>query len=219
MKTVQDLRERCNNIKDEQREEVRKTIEYWLEEIVIPKNVPWRAVIGNRRCKPVPIHKDFSAIKKCKYGEIKSSWGLVCWPNFEDEIIRECIESLGFVIGTRSNNLAISVMPYEKGKPLTFAQECVKKVNDNYSLYCQREKNKAEELFPEIIEELYNTSIYKIQENDDCVIFKNFEFSKIINKECVKFCRRLLRKKGIKPYYEKVDGKMKYIGMAVMKEF
>ncbi len=218
MKTVQELRERCNNIREEQIEEVRKTIEYWIEEVVIPKNVPWRAVIGNRRCKPVPIHKDFSVRKKNINGIILKN-GEICWPNFEDEIIREYIECLGFVIGKRSDYLAISVPPHEKGKTLTFAQECVRKVNDNYSCYCQREKSKAKELFSEVIEEIYNTSIYEIQENDDCVIFKDFKFSKKVSKECARFSNRLLRKNGIKPYYEEVNGKRKYIGLAVMKEF
>lgn len=218
MKTVQDLRKKNSLIYDEHKEEIKRTIEYWIDKKVIPSHRPWRAVIGNKRCKPIPIHRDFAPMSKKRsiHGDMEDLLYGIMWPDFEESEIREHIESLGFVIGTRSKYLAISVPSTKNGESLTFAQGCAKKVNDNYSRYCQKEKHKAEEIFPQFIEKMYNTPTDNIKIGDNCVIYKGFMFSKRVSQECATFCYRLLKKEGIEPYYEEIEGKKKYKGMAVM---
>ena len=105
----------------------------------------------------------------------------------------------------------ITVPVYEKGKPLTFAQEYVRKINHNYSLYIAGERKKAREIFDEIITELSHMPIEKIARGKDFTLFEGYKNETEIGPECARFCGNLLKKAGIEKYYEDRE----YKGMAV----
>lgn len=221
MKTLEDLRQKCKEIAEkEHREAVKESIEYWMMNKAIPKHRVWRAVIGNKKCKPVPIHRDFSYRSRreepYKNSAMVDQLGYVMWPDLEYEEIKRHLESLGFVIGNLSEKLALSVPAPKKGEPLTFAQKCVKIINQQYSLYVEEEKIKAKNVVEDFITELYNTPDDKIRRGNGCTIFEDFVYSKTISKECCRFCNRYLKQNGIIAYYEDSDGRQVYEGVAVM---
>lgn len=169
MITVNDLRERCKKIHSNRRKKVECVLESWLKESFIFKNRPWRAVIGNKRCKPIPIHRDILSYRDNTH--------FLCWPDLPEHEIREILEILGFVIiGAK---LSLAVPPLEKGKPLTFAQEWVKRINYNYSLYIRNERMLAEKSYNDIISLLYNAPDKSIRICDGYVLFEGVNISNI----------------------------------------
>lgn len=194
MKTVEELRQYCNDIHARRREAVLIVLENFLERDFLYSHRPWKAVIGNRKCKPIPIHRYI--LKTSRPG------ATLVWPDLPLDEIIEIIESLGFVV-TSSENLRIVVPPCPKGKPLTFAQEWVKRINYNYSLYVDKQKRRAKELYPEFISQLSETPFTKIKRGNNCTFFEDFSFRNPKEEYdfiFYRYLKNLLAKDGIIPY-------------------
>ena len=81
MSNAKELRERCNQLREERREELKSVLNRYAQEYFSTK--PCRAVIGNKKCKPIPIHKSiFDFERKSIYHE-----GCLVWPNFSKDQI------------------------------------------------------------------------------------------------------------------------------------
>lgn len=211
---VEKLRELCNEIHQERIEEVKIVLECWLADF-IKDNRPWRAVIGNKKCKFIPMYRYFSYERIRNLRDEKKFYSRY-FPDLPNEEIKEIIEGLGFVVFesryyNTEGHFCIAVPAYEKGKPLTFAQEYVRKINHNYSLYIAGERKRAREIFDEIITELSSMPIEKVTRGNGFTLIEEYKYETKINPECARFCRNLLKKAGIEEYYE--DGE--YKGMAV----
>ena len=137
MTTINELRQYCERLSNERREELKSALNNYFSSTFIEGHRPFRAVIGNKRCKPIPIHRSFMM----KSVESVYSYEMT-WPNYSEELIRRELENLGFVI--TQNQISISVPPHKKGTTLTFAQKWVKKINDSYSEFCANEKSLEE---------------------------------------------------------------------------
>lgn len=207
MSTTKDLQKFIEKLRTEReneaKAEIEKRLEKFFQEFFIEAHKPWRAVIGNKRCKPVPIHYHISFYKdSC----IDENW---MWPDMPESFIREQIEKLGFVL--TESPMCISVPAYNDGT-VTFAQEWVKKINHSYMVYCQNEKKMAAKLYPEYIDELINTPNEKIKICDGYVLFEEFKFSKVISRKCAHFLQRIIAEDGF-IFEVKKDGK--YVGTGV----
>lgn len=216
-KKVKKLRELCNEIHQERREEVETVFKCWLADF-IKDNRPWGAIIGKKRFVAIPMYKSFSNERIRNLRNEKKFFDRYL-PDLPNEEIKEIIESLGFVVfeskyHESEGHFCIAVPAYEKGKPLTFAQEYVRKINHHYSVYVQEEKRKAEKLFDELITELRKMPIEKIKRCKGFTLFEGFKLEKTVSPICGLHCRRLLKKSGIEDYYE--DGE--YLGVAVKDE-
>lgn len=218
MATIEELREFCNQVREQRRNDIEAILNDYLETYFIAKPRPWRAVIGNKKCRPIPIHRKFYAAEKTRKPYVKkepTTCDFFSWPDLPEAEIREVIESLGFVI-TKSC-ISISVPAHEKGKPLTFAQKWVKKINDNYAVYVVTERKKARAYFDALICALCTTSVEKIKICDDYTLFEDFEFDfefkTPVSTVCYNYIKKLLVDNGIKNYLE--EGK--YKGIRVMK--
>lgn len=216
-KKVEELRELCNKIHEERRKEVETVFKCWLGDF-IKDNRPWRAVEGNKRCKPIPMYKSFS-YKRIRNLRDEGKFFSRYFPDLPNKEIKEIIEGLGFVVFESryydtEGNFCIAIPACEKGKPLTFAQEYVRKINYNYSLYIAEEKKKAREIFDEIITELSNMPIEKITRGKGLTLFEEYRYQTVVSRECARFCKRLYEKNGIKEYYE--DGE--YKGICVLDQ-
>lgn len=196
MATVDNLREHCKELRKKREEELKTVLDDYFDENFITKHRPFRAVIGNKKCKPIPIHNSFGT---CRYQ----------WPNFSEELLRHELENLGFVV--TKNQISIMVPPYEKGEKLSFAQEWVKKINHKYSEYCNSEKKVAKEMYSNYIEELLSIDPVRVKTYDEYTLFCNFKFEVEISSKCTTFIKRLMLRDRIEPYYE--DGQ--YRGMKV----
>lgn len=206
MTTANELRKHCENIRTERNEELKTILSDYFESTFIVAHRPFRAVIGNKKCKPIPIYRSFLTYSggKILYYKIKM-------PNFSEELLRKELENLGFVI--TKNRISITVPPCEKGAKLSFAQEWVKKINDSYSEYCDNEKKKAMEIYSHFVSALLSTPAESILTYDEYTLFCDFKFDCEISFKCATFIRRLMLHDRIEEYYE--DGK--YIGIKVYK--
>ena len=195
MTTVEELRQHCQRLALEREEELKEVIEDYFLATFIAANRPFRAVIGNRKCRPVPIHQTFIELScnELLCHEVK-------WPNLSEELIRKGLENLGFVI--TKQEICVSVPPYKKGSKMTFAQEWVKKINDNYSDYCAYEKKKAKEAYSEFIAALVSVPKESIMTFDEFTLFCDFKFEGEITKKCLKFLKKMLVRDGIEEYFE-----------------
>ena len=67
MSTTKDLQKFIEKLRTEReneaKAEIEKRLEKFFQEFFIEAHKPWRAVIGNKRCKPVPIHYHISFYK------------------------------------------------------------------------------------------------------------------------------------------------------------
>lgn len=206
--TIESLRSFCNKVHEQRREDVKKALTDWLEEFIL-KNRRWRAVIGNKKCKPISIHRNFYSNKKSRKPYIKPPVNMYSptryyWPDLSDAEIKEIIRSLGFVVSGGPGEfwaMAVSVPKPEKGKSLTFAQEWVKKINHNYSLYCAKEKENAKKYFKEIISDLCNMPIEQVKTESDRVLFEGYQFKTPVSSKCHNYIRAEMAKNGIKEYY------------------
>ena len=142
MTTAKELRQHCEKLRENRKQELKLVLDSYFESMFIVGHRPFRAVIGNKKCKPIPIHRDFLAFS----GETVLNYKIQ-WPNFSEELLRKELENLGFII--TKNRICISVPPYEKGAKLSFAQEWVRKINASYSDYCANEKKIANDEFLE----------------------------------------------------------------------
>lgn len=206
MTTVNTLREHCSNLYFEREKNLQSILSEYFESAFIGKHKPFRAIIGNKRCKPIPIYRDFAF-------SIQEAYGFkLVWPNFSEETLRKELSNLGFVIA--ENRISISVPPHKKGEKMTFAQEWVKKINHSYSVYCANEKKLAEELYPDVIKKLHFTPAENIITYDGYTLFRNFRYERSISRKCATFIRRLMVRDGIKECFENGE----YKGMIVLKQ-
>lgn len=206
MTTAKELREHCDKLRSKREEDLKSILNDYFESSFIEAHRPWRAVIGNKRCKPIPIHRDFyssDATSFCR--EFK-------WPNLSEDLLRKELEELGFVI--TEHRISLTVPACEKGKKLTFAQEWVKKINSSYSQYCLNEKKKANELYSEFISKLHSTSAESVKTYEGYTLFEGFKFETEISAKCATYIRALMSHDGIEEYYE--DGK--YKGVRVLQQ-
>lgn len=203
-----DLRKFCENLKDERISEIRKTLEKYFEEYFLSGTPrPWRAITGKRKCRPIPIYRSIL------YYESESIYSLK-WPNISKEIIYKELENLGFnVIVDESEKILLTIDPLEKGEKLTFAQEWLKKINHNYSMYCAGEIKLAKELYPQYIEKLIATPKEKIEIYEDYTLFRKFCMNMSISRKCVNHLEKMLKAEGIE---EVMDENRKYIGVKVL---
>lgn len=205
MGTVNALREHCTNLHVKREKNLKSTLSEYFESAFIGKHKPFRAVIGNKRCKPIPIYRDFAF-------SIKDAYGFkFVWPNFSEETLRKELSNLGFVV--TENRISISVPPYKKGEKMSFAQEWVKKINHSYSVYCSNEKKMAEELYPDVIKKLHSTPTENIITYDGYTLFCNFRYEHSISRKCATFIKRLMLRDGIKECFENGE----YKGVMVLK--
>lgn len=213
--TVEDLRKLCDQVHNQRKEDVKAILTDWLEYSFMTSPKPWRAVIGNKKCKPIPIHRSFPSYKlRESYQKIEREPinNYFHWPDLPDKEIREIIESLGFVIAEHA--LSISVPAFEKGKPLTFAQEWVQKINNNYSFYVRTERKKARTYYLELISQLCTTPITNIETCDEYTLFEDFKFEPIMSRKCNRYLKKLLLENGIEEFYEE----KKYKGIRILRQ-
>lgn len=208
MSTIKDLQDFIEKLRIE-RENVAKLqiealLENFFQQSFIEGHRPWRAVIGNKRCKPVPIHHHIGFYKESSID--KDSM----WPDMPESFIREYLETLGFVL--TKGEICVSVPAYKKGEPLSFAQKWVRKINHSYSEYCVNEEKRAVEMYSDFIQELIETPVEKIKIRDGYVLFEKFKFSKELSRKCYHNMKRTMKEDGY--IFEVYDDK-KYIGVGV----
>lgn len=231
MTTVEDLRNRCKalykqfldeeQIHELRRQEVVTILNDWLE-LFISEHHVWLAIDGNKRCVPIPIHRFFSKDKRLEttYTEYKekNSWNnhYFLWPDLPGNEIGKIIEGLGFIIhGFTLSYMSLSVPPYEKGQPLTFAQKWVRKINHSFSVHIADERKKAKYCYQSLVSQLYGTPVKKIEVCKEYVLFKDFCLLKpTMSTRCAAYIRALMHKDGMKELWE--DGK--YKGICVFYE-
>lgn len=211
---LEKIRNLCDNLLTQRKEEVKLILSDWLEYCFIRVNKPWRAFVGKRKFRPIPIHRSFSLAKLTepyKQGTIYKSWSYFSWPDLPDSIIIEVLENLGFVVS--GPRICLSVPIHKKGEPYTFAQEWVKRINHNYSLYVASEKKLAKTYYSMVLSDLCNYPHEKILSRDGYTLFSYFTFETELNrsKKCNFTLFQLLKGVGIEPYFE--DGE--YAGLRV----
>ena len=194
MTTAKQLREHCDQLRIQREEDLKSILSDYFESSFIEAHRPWKAVIGNKRCKPIPIHRDFLGYK-------------FKWPNLSEDLLRKCLESLGFVI--TEHRISLTVPACEKGKNLTFAQEWVKKINSSYSQYCVNEKKTANELYLKLISDLRSVPSESVKTCEGYTLFEEFKFEPEISAKCATYIRALMCRDGLEEYYE--DSKYKGI--------
>ena len=204
MFTVKELRQYCEQLHNERKEELKSVLNDYFERAFITRHRPFKAVVGNKRCKPIPIHRGFLVFSRKAVLNYK-----IQWPNFSEDLLRKELENLGFII--TNNRISISVPPYEKGAKMSFAQEWVKKINASYSDYCANEKKIANEMYSEFILALRSIPAESIRIYDGYTLFCDFKVDYKISSKCATFMKRLMKRDGIAECYE--DGK--YMGIKV----
>lgn len=201
MNTVKELREYCEILRFNREEELKNILNDYFNIVFIKSHKPWRAVIGNKRCMPIPIHCDFCSINDKSTYSRKRDWGWKFnWPNMSEELIRKQLVSLGFVV--TENQICISVPYYENGKNLTFAQEWVKKINYSYSQYCADEKKKAMEIYKELLAKLMLLPSENILTFEKYTLFSEIKLERSVSNECNKHLKKFMANDGIEEYYE-----------------
>lgn len=218
MATAQELREHLQDASTGKTEALKAVLNAYFEYSFIKAHKPFRAVIGNKKCKPIPIHRDFGGSRNIYALVTTTSSGTKVndvftglsfeWPAVSEEMLRKELGNLGFVL--TEHQISIFVPPYKKGTPMSFAQEWVKKINASYAEYCDSEKKEAKRLYKQFLGELM-AAPYTIQLDEEHFLYPDFEFSQTISRQCYKFIKRLMAADGIDSYYE---GK-KYKGVMV----
>ena len=195
MTSAKKLRERCDQLRFQRKGDLKPILDHYFESSFIEDHRPWKAVIGNKRCKPIPIYRDFYSPDTTSF----SCRTKFKWPNLSEDLIRKGLKDLGFVI--TENRISLSVPACVKGEKLTFAQKWVRKINHSYSQYCANEKQKAIEIYEELISKLYSTSAMNIITCEGYTLFYVKSETKISAK-CSKYLRALMARDGIEEYYE-----------------
>lgn len=225
MANVEELRKDCIKMHEQQMlekerieqlryEEIKFILSDWLE-LFISDHHAWRAVIGNKKCHPIPIHNYFSkkdrlSLPYLKFRETRCSEWCFLWPDLPDEKVRQAIGDLGFVVfGTSLNNMSLAVSAYEKGHPLTFAQICVQRINHSYSEYIAAERKKAKYCYRDFLSQLCDVPNESIVICDGYALFKDFKFKPRMSLRCARYIRAMMHRDGLKELYE--DGEYKGI--------
>lgn len=196
MTTAEDLRKHCERLRKNRKEELKLVLDSYFKSMFIEKHRPFRAVIGNKRCKPIPIYRDF------RYSSEPEHWAEFEWPNLSEELLRKELENLGFVL--TKNEICISVPPCEKGAELSFAQMQVKKINAAYSEFCVREKKHAKKIYSEYITSLKYLPDEKIKTYDGYTVFddRDIPSSEVVEPKCRTYFEQLLVSDRLERYYE-----------------
>ena len=194
MTTAKELREHCDKLRIQREEDLKSVLNDYFESDFISGHRPWRAVIGNKKCKPIPIHRDFYYSGQSGFGHKFE------WPNLSEEVLRQSLVNLGFTV--TEHRISLCVPACEKGKKLTFAQEWVKKINASYSEYCANEKKLARELYSEFVSKLFSTPTENVKTCDGYTLFCDFKFEPTISSKCATFIRKLMSHDGIEEYFE-----------------
>lgn len=209
MSTIKDLQDFIKKLRiereNEAKQQIDKLLENFFQQSFIEGHRPWHAVIGNKRCKPVPIHYHIEFYRE---SSVDKDW---MWPDMPESFIREYLETLGFVL--TKGKICVSVPAYKKGEPLSFAQKWVRKINHSYSVYCLNEKKLAKKMYSDFIQELIETPVEKIKIRDGYVLFEKFKFSKEISRKCYHNMKRTMKEDGY--IFEVYDEKKNYIGVGV----
>lgn len=201
MTTATELRKYCDQLRIQREEDLKSILNDYFEFSFIEAHRPWKAVIGNKRCKPIHIHSNFYSLDEAVFcHEFK-------WPNLSEDLLRKNLESLGFVI--TEHRILLTVPACEKGEKLTFAQEWVKKINSSYLQYCVNEKKKANELYAEFISKLHSAPSESVKTYEEYTLFEEFKFEPNISSKCARYIKSWMLRDGIEEYYE--DGKYKGI--------
>ena len=196
MATVKELREHLERIRVEREKNLKFILEHYFEVVFIQSNKPWRAVIGNKKCRPVPIHRDFKPIGKEATYPKKNDWGWqLCWPNMSEEVLRQELVKLGFIL--TKDWISISVPPCVKGEEVTFAQEWARKINNNYERYCNQERKKAKTIYAKLITDLMSWPQESVKTCQTCTCFEQFEFVVEASSKCLGFIKKWLVRDGI----------------------
>ena len=201
MITAVELREHCKKLRIQREEDLKSVLSNYFEYYFISGHRPWKAVIGNKKCKPIPIHRDFYS------SGMSSSEHKFEWPNFSEEALRQSLINLGFYV--TEHRISLCVPPCEEGKELTFAQDWVKKINTSYSEYCANEKEVAKKRYSEFLSKLYSTPLEKTKTFSEYTLFCDFKFDTEISSVCNRYMLRFMSRDGIAQYFE--DGKYKGI--------
>lgn len=215
MANVEELRKKCNELHRSRREEVKLILTDWLERF-ISNGCVWRAVNGNKKCKPIPIHKYFSSSERLSttYEEYKKSYDFkyrhrFLWPDIPQEEIFEIIEGLGFIICTFNHlsyalaNMCLVVPDSKKGQPLTFAQKWVKKINHAYSDFIESERNAAKDYYEVMVSQLCKTPSGSIQICNEYTLFKDYVFDLTsMSLRSARYIRAMMHEDGLKEHYE-----------------
>lgn len=193
MATTKELYEFIEKLRIEREKEAKQQIEKLLENFFqkcfIEGHRPWRAVIGNKRCKPVPIHYHIGFYKESSID--KDSM----WPDMPESFIREYLETLGFVL--TNGEICVSVPAYKKGEAMSFAQKWVRTINQSYSEYCVNEERRAVEMYSDFIDELINTPTENIKLRNGYVLFTGFKFSKELSRKPYHYLKKRMKEDGI----------------------
>ena len=188
MTTAEDLRKLCERLRKNRKEELKLVLDSYFKSMFIEKHRPFRAVIGNKRCKPIPIYQDFKASFE--------------WPNSSKVLLRKELENLGFVL--TKDVISITVPTCEKGAKLSFAQLKVKEINAAYSEFCVKEMKHAKKIYSEYITSLKYLPDEKIKTYDGYSVFddRNISSSEVVEPKCRTYFERLLVKDGLERYRE-----------------
>lgn len=223
---MQNLRKHCENVEKEkekreeekrkeverQKEEKQKQVKYIVEKWLYKKfgygKKPWRAVEGRKKkLRPIPFYEYECDIK---------------WTDISKDLMIEILQDLGFIRYTSLNGsgITLTVSEHKKGEKLTWAQEKIRKLNHDYSLYMSDQKRFAQFLFKEMLVELANYDIEKTEVGEGYTLFKDYKFGETMGQKprvfygrqsWYKFIKRLFRENGIEECF--VDEK--YIGIRV----
>lgn len=204
------FRKHCNEIYNERKNNVKFVLEKWLENFITINHRPWRAIEGKKKLRPIPINRNFFTPDKKRNKEnlIINSLSRFYWPDLPDEEIMNIIKDLGFNLYCRGEtltleNMSLAVPAPRKGKPLTFAQKWVKKINDSYSEYMADEKHKAKTYYNSILKDLSNYDTDNIRINKGYMVFEKFSYEsdKSMSAKCNSEMHKLLAKSGIILHY------------------
>lgn len=224
---MQNLREHCQNVpvekekreeekrlelqreKEKKKKQVKDILENWLNKKFGYGKKPWRAVEGRKKkLRPIPFHEYECDIK---------------WTDISKDLMIEMIEDLGFRVYTSLNGygITLAIPEWKKVEKPTWAQEKIKSLNHDYSMYVDDEKKLAQFIFKETLLELSNYDIDKTEVCDGYTFFRDYVFGEtmgvnptlFISRKCYKFIKRLYRENKIEEYF----ADSKYIGIRVFE--
>jgi len=104
--------------------ELEDALSSYFEHEFIATHKPWKAIIGNKKCEPIPLDSGFCYITKLPVDTLSISI-------MPKEMLIETLKKLGFIVSQRYE-IGVLVPSYKKGETLTFAQKWAKRINDEY---------------------------------------------------------------------------------------
>lgn len=197
-KTMQDLREYCNTVQAERKEEIKEVLESWLNKKFGYGLKPWRAIMGKKVLRPIPL----------KLYELDR-----IFTNVTKEVIKKTIEDLGFMVFESLNGagFVLAIPKCKKGQKLTWAQKKIRQLNHDYSKYVANEKVKAQKYFDKVISDLCNCELRKPLLGDGYILFEGYKSGINVSPKCKKFINRLLRENKM----EECFANGRYLGIRV----